>query len=45
MNIIINGAGGRMGKALRAMLEKKGGCMEGRFESPLRTEKPWRLQR
>ena len=24
MNIIINGAGGRMGKALRAMLEKKG---------------------
>ena len=24
MDIIINGAGGRMGRALRAMLEKKG---------------------
>ena len=24
MNIIINGAGGRMGRALRAMIEKKG---------------------
>ena len=24
-----------------SLLEKKGGCMEGRFESPLRTEKPF----
>ena len=28
-----------------SMLEKKGGCMEGRFESPLRTGKPWKLDR
>ena len=28
-----------------SMLEKKGGCMEGRFETPLRTQKPWRLNR
>ncbi len=28
-----------------SMLEKKGGCMEGRFEKPLRTGKPWRMDR
>lgn len=28
-----------------SMLEKKGGCMEGRFKAPLRTKKPWRLDR
>ena len=28
-----------------SMLEKKGGCMEGRFERPLRTKKPWRMDR
>ena len=28
-----------------SMLEKKGGCMEGRFKEPLRTKKPWRLDR
>ena len=28
-----------------SMLEKKGGCMEGRFEEPLRTGKPWRMDR
>ena len=28
-----------------SMLEKKGGCMESRFKEPLRTKKPWRLDR
>ena len=28
-----------------SMLEKKGGCMEGRFKEPLRTKKPWRMDR
>ena len=28
-----------------SMLEKKGGCMEGRFEQPRRTGKPWKLDR
>ena len=28
-----------------SVLEKKGGCLEGRFEEPLRTKKPWRLDR
>ncbi|MBQ3865398.1 MAG: hypothetical protein II776_00735 [Clostridia bacterium] len=28
-----------------SMLEKKGGCMEGRFETPLRTGKPWKMDR
>ena len=28
-----------------SMLEKKGGCMEKRFNAPLRTGKPWRLDR
>ena len=28
-----------------SMLEKKGGCMEDRFHEPLRTKKPWRLDR
>jgi len=29
-----------------SMLEKKGGCMEGRFEEPLRTRnKPWKMDR
>ena len=32
-------------RACVSMLEKKGGCMEGRFEEPLRTKKAWRLDR
>ena len=32
-------------RACTSMLEKKGGCMEGRFEKPLRTKKPWKLDR
>ena len=28
-----------------SMLEKKGGCMEGRFKEPLRTKKAWKLDR
>ena len=28
-----------------AMLEKKGGCLEGRFQEPLRTKKAWKLER
>ena len=28
-----------------SVLEKKGGCMEGRFREPLRTGKPWKLDR
>ena len=28
-----------------SMLEKKGGCMEGRFKEPLRTGKPWKMAR
>jgi ferredoxin len=28
-----------------SMLEKKGGCMENRFQEPLRTGKPWKLDR
>ena len=28
-----------------SMLEKKGGCMEGRFQEPLRKGKPWKLDR
>ena len=28
-----------------SMLEKKGGCMEGRFHEPLRHGKPWKLER
>ena len=32
-------------RACVSMLEKKGGCMEGRFEKPLRTKKAWRLDR
>jgi hypothetical protein len=28
-----------------SVLEKKGGCMEGRFKEPLRTKKPWKLDR
>ena len=28
-----------------SMLEKKGGCMEDRFKEPLRTGKPWKLDR
>lgn len=32
-------------RACVSMLEKKGGCMEKRFEKPLRTGKPWRLDR
>lgn len=27
------------------MLEKKGGCMAGRFHQPLRTHKAWKLER
>ncbi len=32
-------------RACVSMLEKKGGCMEGRFREPLRTGKAWRLDR
>ncbi len=32
-------------RACVSMLEKKGGCMEGRFKEPLRTQKPWKLDR
>lgn len=32
-------------RACVSMLEKKGGCLEGRFERPLRTESPWKLDR
>ena len=38
----------RCGGCIRAcvsMLEKKGGCMEGRFKEPLRTGKPWKMDR
>ena len=28
-----------------SVLEKKGGCMEGRFKEPLRKGKPWKLDR
>jgi hypothetical protein len=28
-----------------SMLEKKGGCMEHRFKEPLRTGKPWKMDR
>lgn len=32
-------------RACVSMLEKKGGCMEGRFEKPLRTGKAWKMDR
>jgi epoxyqueuosine reductase len=32
-------------RACVSMLEKKGGCLEGRFHEPLRTRKPWKLDR
>ena len=32
-------------RACVSMLEKKGGCMEGRFEKPLRTGKAWEMDR
>lgn len=32
-------------RACVSMLEKKGGCMEGRFRAPLRTKKAWKLDR
>ena len=32
-------------RACVSMLEKKGGCMEGRFHEPLRTGKAWKLDR
>lgn len=32
-------------RACVSVLEKKGGCMEGRFKQPLRTKKAWRLDR
>ena len=32
-------------RACVSMLEKKGGCMEGRFHRPLRTGKPWVMDR
>ena len=38
----------RCGGCIRAcvsMLEKKGGCMEGRFQEPLRTGKAWKMDR
>ncbi len=38
----------RCGGCIRAcvsMMEKKGGCMEGRFKEPLRTGKAWKMDR
>ena len=32
-------------RACVSMLEKKGGCMEGRFDKPLRTGKAWKMDR
>ncbi|MGI6635589.1 MAG: hypothetical protein ACOX7B_10510 [Christensenellales bacterium] len=32
-------------RACVSMLEKPGGCLAGRFENPLRSGKPWRLDR
>ena len=32
-------------RACVSMLEKKGGCMEGRFQKPLRTGKAWKMDR
>lgn len=32
-------------RACVSMLEKKGGCLENRFNEPLRTKKAWRLDR
>ena len=32
-------------RACVSMLEKKGGCMAGRFKEPLRTGKPWEMER
>ena len=32
-------------RACVSMLEKKGGCMAGRFEKPLRTGKAWKMDR
>ena len=32
-------------RACVSMLEKKGGCMEGKFETPLRKGKAWRMDR
>jgi len=32
-------------RACVSMLEKKGGCMEARFDKPLRTKKAWKLDR
>lgn len=32
-------------RACVSMLEKKGGCMAGRFHEPLRTKKAWKLDR
>lgn len=32
-------------RACVSVLEKKGGCMEGRFKEPLRTGKAWKLDR
>ena len=32
-------------RACVSMLERRGGCMENRFEKPLRKGKPWKLDR
>ena len=32
-------------RACVSMLEKKGGCMAGRFKEPLRNGKPWEMDR
>ena len=32
-------------RACVSVLEKKGGCMEGRFHEPLRTKKAWKMDR
>ena len=32
-------------RACISVLEKKGGCLEGKFKNPLRTQKPWKMDR
>ena len=32
-------------RACVSMLEKKGGCLAGRFQNPLRTGKAWKMER
>ena len=32
-------------RACVSILEKKGGCLEGKFKNPLRTQKAWKMDR